>query len=71
MTSTTSGIALTDVLTDALIVAIVWLASLVTTELLFSLKGRSKKASGAVLGINVTLLIIFCALVAFNVAQRV
>lgn len=71
LTSTTSGIALTDILTGAAIVSITFLASLVATELLSARKGSRKKSRAAVRGINVTLLIIFCALVAVNVAQQV
>jgi hypothetical protein len=74
MTSTTSGIALTDVLKGALIVSLALLASLIATELLSLHKGRafpfynSKNGAIAVLGLNMTLMIIFCISVAFNVA---
>ena len=71
MTSTTSGIALTDILNGAVIVSIALLVSLVITELLSSRHGRSENAAAMVRGINVTLLIIFCALVVFKVAQLV
>jgi hypothetical protein len=77
MTSTTSGISLTDILIGAVIVSIALIASLVATELL-SLREDSgspfhysRKAAVAVLGINVTLLIIFCVSVTFNVARLV
>gem|GEM_PF-732357 len=63
ITSTTSGIALTDILTGAVIVCVALLASLVVTELLSSRQGWSEKAAVTVRGINVTLLIIFCAFV--------
>jgi hypothetical protein len=69
ITSTTSGIALTDILTGAVIVCVALLASLVVTELLSSRQGWSEKAAVTVRGINVTLLIIFCAFVAFKAAQ--
>jgi hypothetical protein len=75
MTSTTSGIALTDILKGAIIASIALVASLVATELLSLREGRgfpfrySKKAAEAVLGINVTLLLIFFISVAFNVTR--
>ena len=75
MTSTTSGIAVTDILKGAIIVSIALVASLVATELLSLREGwtfpfrYSKTAAAAVLGINVTLLLIFCVSVAFNVAR--
>ena len=75
MTSTTSGIVQTDILKGAVIASVALLASLVATELL-SLRegwtfpfGYNKKATARVLGINVTLMIIFFVGVAFNVAQ--
>jgi hypothetical protein len=75
MTSTTSGIVLGDILIGAVIVSIVLIASLVATELL-SLREDwgfpfhfTRSAAVALLGINVTLLIIFCISVAFNVAR--
>jgi hypothetical protein len=75
MTSTTLGIALTDILKGAVIVSIALVASLVATELLSVREGRSfpfrysKTAAAAVLGINMTLLTLFCVSVAFNVAR--
>jgi hypothetical protein len=71
MTSTTSGIALTDMLNGALIVSVALIASLVATELLSLHQGWNKKAAATVRGINVTLLIIFCVSVAFKAAQLV
>jgi hypothetical protein len=69
MTSTTAGIALTDVLRGALIASIALLVSLITTELLSLRPDSSKRAAEAAFGINVTLLIIFCISVAFNAAR--
>lgn len=71
MTSTTSGIALTDILIDAAIVSIALLVSLFITELLSSRHGWSENAAAMVRGIDLTLLITFCALVIFKVAQLV
>jgi len=71
ITSTTSGIALTDILTGAVIVCVALLASLVVTELLSSRQVWNKKAATAVRGINVTLLIVFFVSVAFNVTRLV
>ena len=77
MTATTSGIALTTIVEGAVIVSMALLASLIATELLSLRAGwsfpfrYSEKAAAAVLGINVTLLIIFCVAVGFNVAQLV
>jgi len=45
MTSTTSGMALTDILTGAIIVCVALLASLVVTELLSSRQGWSEKTA--------------------------
>jgi len=75
MTSTTSGISLTDILIGAVIVSIALIASLVATELLSMREDSgfpfrySRKTAVAVLGINVTLLIVFCVSVAFNAAR--
>jgi hypothetical protein len=75
MTSTTSGIAQTDILKGSIIASVALIASLVATELLSLREGwrfpfrSSERAAAAVLWINVTLLIIFCVSVAFNVAQ--
>jgi H+/Cl- antiporter ClcA len=71
MTSTTSGIALTDLLKGALIASIALIASLVATELLSLGQNWSMRAAAAVIGINVTLLVIFCISVAFNVARLI
>jgi hypothetical protein len=77
MTSTTSGIVQTDILKGAVIASVALLASLVATELLSLREGwsfplrYSKKAAAAALGINVTLLIIFCVSVAFKASQLV
>jgi hypothetical protein len=71
ITSTTSGIALTDILTGAVIVCVALLASLIVTELLSSRQGWSEKAAVTVRGINVTLLIVFFVSVAFNVTRLV
>jgi hypothetical protein len=75
LAATTAGIAQTDILKGAAIASVALLASLIATELL-SLRegwtfpfGYNKKATAAVLGINVTLMIIFFVGVAFNVAQ--
>jgi hypothetical protein len=75
LAATTSGITQTDILKGAAIASVALLASLVATELL-SLRdgwtfpfGYSNKATAAVLGITVTLMIIFFVGVAFNVAQ--
>jgi hypothetical protein len=75
LAATTSGIAQTDILKGAAIASVALLASLIATELLSLREGwafpfrYSKTAAAAVLGINVTLLIIFCVSVAFNVAR--
>ena len=75
LTSTTAGIAPADILKGAVIASIALLVSLVATELLSSHNGWSfpfrfnKKATAAVLGINMTLTIVFLASVAYNVAQ--
>jgi len=71
MTSTMPGTALTDILIGAVIVSIALLLSLVITELLSSRYGSSENAAAMVRGINLTLLITFCALVIFKVAQLV
>jgi hypothetical protein len=68
MTATTSGIAQTDILAGT-IVGVALLVSLVVTELLSSRQVWTKTAAATVHGINVTLLIIFCVSVAFNVAR--
>jgi hypothetical protein len=82
LAATTSGIAQTDIL--AAIASVALLASLVATELLSLREGwafpfgynkkataANKKATAAVLGINVTLMIIFFVGVAFSVSQMV
>jgi hypothetical protein len=75
LAATTSGIAQTDILKGAAIASVALLAALIATELLSLREGWSfpfgynKKATAAVLGINVTLMIIFFVGVAFNVAQ--
>jgi hypothetical protein len=71
LNSTTSGISLTNTLTGAAIVSVALLVSLVVTELLSSREGWSQKAAETVRGINVTLLVIFCAFVVFTAAQLV
>ena len=71
MSSTTSGIALTDILNDAVIVSVALVASLIATELLSLSQGWNKKTAATVRGINVTLLIVFCVLVASKVAPLV
>jgi len=69
MTSTTSGMALTDILTGAIIVCVALLASLLVTELLSSRQGWREKTAVTVRGVNVTLMITFCAFLAFKAAQ--
>jgi len=77
LTATTSGIALTAILNCAIIASVALLAALVATELLSLREGwtfpfrYTAKAAAAVLGINVTLLLIFCVSVAFNVARLI
>lgn len=66
----TQGIATTDILTAAVVGAAL-LVSLVVTELLSSRQGWNKTAAETVRGINVTLLIVFFAFVAFKATQLV
>lgn len=69
MTSKTSGIALRDILIGAVIAPIALLVSLVITELLSSRQGSSENTAAMVREITLTLLLTFCALMVFKVAQ--
>jgi len=71
MTSTTSGIALTDMLNGALIASVALIASLIATELLSLCQGWNNKTAATVRGINLTLLIVFCVSVGFTAARLV
>jgi hypothetical protein len=67
--STSSGIAMTDILTGAAIVGAGLLVSFTATELLSYIRGWNKNVAATVRGINVTLLIVFCTFIAFRIAK--
>jgi len=71
ITSTTSGIALKEILMGAAIVGAVLLASLVVTELLSSRQVWNTTAAVTARVITVTLLLTFCVFVVFKAVQLV